>query len=396
MSAPSVYLHGLGLVCALGADAASARASLLRADAPGGVAPTAAYSPGRELHLGVAAGQWPPPLDVPPSLRSRNNALLDGALAGLFPTLHDALEGIAAARIGVVIGSSTSGIAEGEAAIAALLRDGRMPTDFHFGQQDLYSAARFVAARVGAQGPAVTVSTACSSSAKALASAARWLNAGLCDAVIAGGADSLCAFTVAGFSALESVSSERCNPSSRNRSGINIGEGAALFVLTRKPGPIRLSGWGESSDAHHISAPEPNGKGAEAAMRQALARAGLAPQAVDYINLHGTATPLNDLAESLAVQRIFGDGPWCSSTKPLTGHALGAAGAIEAAFCWLLLQDNAAGALPPHWWDGALDSALAPLRLAPPGTLLGRQPQHMLSNSFAFGGNNASLLLSAA
>jgi 3-oxoacyl-[acyl-carrier-protein] synthase-1 len=295
----------------------------------------------------------------------------------------------------VIIGSSTSGIAEGEAAIAALVRDGTMPVGFHYGQQDLYSAARFVAARVGACGPAVTVSTACSSSAKALASAARWLRAGLCDAVVAGGADSLCAFTVAGFSALESVSAQRCNPSSRNRRGINIGEGAALFVLTREPGSVRLSGWGESSDAHHISAPEPQGKGAEAAMRQALARAGLAPEAIDYINLHGTATPLNDLAESLAVQRIFGEGPWCSSTKPLTGHALGAAGAIEAAFCWLLLQDNAAGALPPHWWDGLIDPALAPLRLVPPDTRLGHRPRHMLSNSFAFGGNNASLILSA-
>lgn len=391
----AVYLHGLGLVCALGADVASARAGLLRADAPGGVAPTDACSPGRMLHLGVAAGNWTAPIDVELALRSRNNALLDGALDGLRPALQVALAGIAPARIGVVIGSSTSGIAEGEAAIAALVRDGRMPAGFHYGQQDLYSAARFVAARVGAAGPAVTVSTACSSSAKALAGAARWLRAGLCDAVIAGGADSLCAFTVAGFSALESVSVERCNPSSRNRRGINIGEGAALFVLTRAPGAIRLSGCGESSDAHHISAPEPQGKGAEAAMRQALERAQLAPDAIDYINLHGTATPLNDLAESLAVQRIFGDGPWCSSTKPLTGHALGAAGAIEAAFCWLLLQDNANGALPPHWWDGEVDPALAPLRLAPPDTRLGRRPRHMLSNSFAFGGNNASLVLSA-
>lgn len=393
--ATPVYLHDLGIVCALGADRASVRSALLRADAASGVAATEAFSPGRRLHLGVAAGDWPPPNDVGLALRSRNNGLLDGALAQLQPNLQAALDGIAPERVGVVIGSSTSGIAEGEAAIAALVREGSMPIGFHYGQQDLYSAARFVATRVGARGPAVTVSTACSSSAKAMASAARWLNAGLCDVVVAGGADSLCAFTVAGFSALESVSAERCNPCSRQRNGINIGEGAALFVLTRTPGPIRLSGWGESSDAHHISAPEPSGRGAEAAMRQALGRAGLVPGAIDYINLHGTATPLNDLAESLAVQRIFGDGPWCSSTKPLTGHALGAAGAIEAAFCWLLLHDNANGALPPHWWDGDIDPVLAPLRLVAPGTALGRRPQHLLSNSFAFGGNNASLILSA-
>lgn len=394
MSAP-VYLHGLGLVCALGADAAAARRELLREDAPGGVAATAAFSPGRSLHLGVAAGEWQAHKDWPLPLRSRNNALLGGALAQLRATLDTELHGMDPARIGVVIGSSTSGIAEGEAAIAAMVCEGRMPPGFHYGQQDLFSAARFVAAQAGARGPAVTVSTACSSGAKALASAARWLRAGLCDAVIAGGADSLCAFTVAGFAALESVSMERCNPSSRNRRGINIGEGAALFLLTRKPGAVRLSGWGESSDAHHISAPEPQGRGAEAAMREALRRAGLAAEDIDYVNLHGTATPHNDLAESLAVHRIFGERPWCSSTKPLTGHALGAAGAIEAAFCWMLLQDNPDGRLPPHWWDGAADPALAALRLVSPGASLGRPPRHLLSNSFAFGGNNACLLLSA-
>ena len=394
MSAP-VYLHGLGLVCALGGDAASVRRELLRDDAPGGVAATEAFSPGRNLHLGVAAGEWQASEDWPLPLRSRNNALLGGALAQLRPTLERALDGIDPARVGVVIGSSTSGIAEGETAIAALAREGRMPPGFHYGQQDLHSAARLVAAQSGARGPAATVSTACSSGAKALASGARWLRAGLCDAVIAGGADSLCAFTVAGFSALESVSAERCNPSSRNRRGINIGEGAALFLLTRTPGAVRLSGWGESSDAHHISAPEPQGRGAEAAMREALRRAGLAAADIDYINLHGTATPHNDLAESLAVHRIFGERPWCSSTKPFTGHALGAAGAIEAAFCWMLLQDNPDGRLPPHWWDGAADPALAPLRLVVPGARLGRPPRHLLSNSFAFGGNNACLLLSA-
>ena len=392
--AAPVYLHDIGIVCALGTDRAGVGSALLRADAPTGVSATESFSPGRRLHLGVAAGDWPAPNDVSPALRSRNNALLDGALAQLRPTLQTALAGTAPERIGVVIGSSTSGIAEGEAAIAERVRSGQMPAAFHYGQQDLYSAARLVAARVGACGPAVTVSTACSSSAKALASAARWLNAGLCDVVIAGGADSLCAFTVAGFSSLESVSAERCNPSSRHRNGINIGEGAALFLLTRTPGPIRLSGWGESSDAHHISAPEPSGRGAETAMRQALTRAGLAPEAIDYINLHGTATPHNDLAESLAVHRVFGARPWCSSTKPLTGHALGAAGAIEAAFCWMLLHADG-DALPPHWWDGAVDPALAPLNLVPPGTRLGRRPRHLLSNSFAFGGNNASLVFSA-
>lgn len=389
------YLHALGIVCALGDDCASVRAAM-HAPTPGGVAATDAYSPGRTLHLGVANARLELLDGLALPQRSRNNALLAGALAQLQSDLEDLRTRHAAARIGVVIGSSTSGIAEGERALAEHARSGMLPAHYHYAQQDLFAPAEFVAAQIGAAGPVLTISTACSSSAKALASAARWLRTGICDAVIAGGADSLCAFTVAGFSALESVSAARCNPSSRARCGINIGEGAALFILSREPGPARLSGWGESSDAHHISAPEPQGRGAEAAMRSALQRAELDAADIDYINLHGTATPQNDLAESLAVARIFGERPWCSSTKPLTGHALGAAGAIEAGLCWLALTDTQAGGrLPPHWWDGEVDPALAPLRLVPPGAQLHRRMRHALSNSFAFGGNNASLILSA-
>jgi 3-oxoacyl-[acyl-carrier-protein] synthase-1 len=249
---------------------------------------------------------------------------------------------------------------------------------------------------LGVAGPATVISTACSSSAKALASAARLLRAGLADAVITGGADSLCRFTVAGFTALESVSEARCNPMSINRRGINIGEGAALFLMTREPGPVRLSGWGESSDAHHISAPEPEGRGALAAMRAALERASVTPSEIDYVNLHGTATPLNDAMESRAVHALLGGSVPCSSTKPLTGHTLGAAGALEAAFCWLALHDNPRGRLPPHWWDGEADPALPALSLVKPGQELGRPLRAVLSNSFAFGGSNAALLLERA
>ena len=149
-------------------------------------------------------------------------------------------------------------------------------------------------------------------------------------AVIAGGADSLCAFTIGGFSALEAVSAERCNPLSANRRGINLGEGAAFFVLSRTPAAVRLAGWGETQDAHHMSAPDPSGKGAVDAMQLALQRANLQPQAVDYINLHGTATVHNDAMESLAVHQVFGSECAVSSTKPLTGHTLAAAGALSA------------------------------------------------------------------
>lgn len=226
-----------------------------------------------------------------------------------------------------------------------------------------------------------------------MASAARMLRAGLVDAVVAGGVDALCSFTVAGFSALEAVSVDRCNPLSVHRKGINLGEGAAFFVLTREEDAVRLAGWGETQDAHHMSAPDPTGRGAEIAMRQALQSAGMQASAVDYINLHGTATEHNDAMESLAVHAVFGDQVSVSSTKPLTGHALAAAGALEAAIAWHVLHDNPQGKLPVHWWDGVPDGAMPALPVVQPGFTLGRQPQAVLSNSFAFGGSNCSLLL---
>ncbi|MDB5772035.1 MAG: 3-oxoacyl-[acyl-carrier-protein] synthase, FabV inferred for pathway, partial [Burkholderia sp.] len=242
-------------------------------------------------------------------------------------------------------------------------------------------------------GPAYVHSTACASSGKALASAARLINMGVCDAVITGGVDSLCAFTVAGFASLESVSVERCNPLSANRNGINIGEGAALFLISREPAAVSLLGWGESSDGHHMSAPDPSGKGATMAIERALTHAGIAATEIDYVNLHGTATVQNDAMESRVIHALFGDAVPVSSTKPLTGHALGAAGAIEAGLCWLAMQDwNTEGELPPHLWDGIVDPALPFLRVAQAGCSIGRPLRHALSNSFAFGGANVALV----
>lgn len=254
------------------------------------------------------------------------------------------------------------------------------------------NVAAFVARELGTCGPAHVISTACSSGAKALASSARLLRAGISDAVVAGGVDALCAFTIAGFSALESVASERCNPLSVNRRGINLGEGAALFLMTRESGPVRLAGWGETSDAHHMSAPEPSGRGAIDAMRQALQRGGVSASVVDYVNLHGTATPHNDAMESKAIAEVLGPDVPVSSTKPLTGHALAAAGAIEAAIAWHTLVDNPHGQLPPNLWDGERDPGLPVQCVVSHGESLGRPPMYVLSNSFAFGGSNAALL----
>jgi 3-oxoacyl-[acyl-carrier-protein] synthase-1 len=293
-----------------------------------------------------------------------------------------------------VLGTSTSGIAEGEAAFRHYLAHGKFPAQFHYGQQELGSPAAALAMTLGLSGPAYVHSSACSSSAKAMASAARLINMGLCDAVISGGVDTLCDFTIAGFSSLDSVSAERCNPLSVNRRGINIGEGAALFLMTSEAAAVALCGWGESSDAHHISAPDPEGVGAALAIRQALQRAAIAPEQIDYINLHGTATLQNDAMESKAIHQLFGAKTPVSSTKSLTGHALGAASAIEAGLCWLAMQDdNPAGMLPPHLWDGQADPALPALHTVRVGESLGRPPRYVLSNSFAFGGSNTALIL---
>jgi 3-oxoacyl-[acyl-carrier-protein] synthase I len=306
----------------------------------------------------------------------------------------EAIERFGSARVGIVLGTSTSGIAEGEAAVAALASGSGLPREFHYAQQEIGSVAPFLACYLGTSGPAYTVSTACTSSAKALASARNLLRANVCDAVVAGGVDSLCKLTINGFAALESTTDELTNPMSRNRRGINIGEAAALLLLTRSSAPVQLLGVGESSDAYHISAPDPEGKGAERAMRAALADAGLDAGAIDYVNLHATATVKNDAMEGWALARVFPQGVACSGTKPLTGHTLGAAGATEAALCCLAIAGD--GALPPHVWDGAGDPRLPQLALTTPGDRFPGERRRCMSNSFAFGGSNVCLVLGRA
>ncbi|MGV3622653.1 MAG: beta-ketoacyl-ACP synthase [Archangium sp.] len=383
----TAFLSAPAVVCALGENTSVVRDALFGPKVSG-VETTDFFSPERPLALGQFTGTLPSLAHVSNDLRSRNNALLELALLQLKQPVLDAISRFGSDRVGVVLGTSTSGIGESELAVDALVKTGSIPPEYTYLKQELGSPARYVATSLGLRGPTAVISTACSSSAKSLASAARWLEAGLVDAVIAGGVDSLCRFTIAGFSALESVSAARCNPFSRNRNGINIGEAAALFLVTRDGGGVRLAGWGETSDAHHLSAPEPSGKGAIGAMQQALERAQL--KSVGYVNLHGTATPLNDAMESRAVSTVLGLDVPTSSTKPMTGHTLGAAGALEAAISWLTLTDEA-GRLPPHWFDGERELELPQIRLVTPGET-GR-PKAVLSNSFAFGGSNAALVL---
>ena len=397
MTAAAVYLNATSAISALGGTPAALRANLFAQRLPQTMAATAAYSPGRALLLGcLPADVLLPTLDFAPlQQRSRNNALAWAAMLPLRPHIAPLVARCGAQRVALIVGTSTGGLDEGALAADSYRRTAAFPPGFDYAVQELGDVAAFLAQHLGIAGPAHVISTACSSGAKALASGARLLRAGVVDVVVAGGVDALSPFTVAGFSALEAVSAERCNPLSLHRQGINLGEAAAFFVMTREAGPVRLAGWGESQDAHHMSAPDPSGRGALAAMQQALDRAGMQPGQVDYINLHGTATAHNDAMESLAVHALFGDRCAVSSTKPLSGHSLAAAGALEAALCWHVLYDNPQGRLPVHWWDGQADPALPALQVAAPPSALGRAPQAVLSNSFAFGGSNCALLLAA-
>jgi 3-oxoacyl-[acyl-carrier-protein] synthase-1 len=387
-------LSHLGIACSLGSEQRSVLAQLL-AGSTRGMARTEQFSPGRSLVVGQVRLPLPEIEHAALHLRSRNNRLLLAALAPLRVPVAAAVERYGRERIAVVLGTSTSGISEAEAAFLERQRTGALPSWFDYRQMELGNPSEFLATELGISGPALTISTACSSSAMALLAARRMLAGGLCDAAVVGGADSLSRFTVAGFGALEALSPELCNPMSRNRDGINIGEGAALFLMTPEGGPVRLCGGGASSDAHHVSAPDPSGLGAAEAMQSALADADLQADALDYVNLHGTATEQNDAMESRAMAAVLGSEVSASSTKPLTGHALGAAGALEAAFCWLVLSaENEARRLPPHVFDGETDPALPPLRLVAPGQTSARL-RRVMSNSFGFFGSNAVLIFEA-
>jgi len=394
MSGKRCYIATVGLANALGEGCEAVRAGLLAGDTSGMVLEEG-WVPGSAVRVGRVATGLP---QLPPGnerFDCRNNRLMLLALEQIRDAVARTLERVGPQRVGIVLGTSTSGIYEGEAAIAALQRGEALPPGFDYRQQEIGTAAPFLAQHLEVSGPAYMISTACTSSAKAIASAARLLRAGLCDAVIAGGVDTLCKLTLNGFAALESTTREISNPLSRNRRGINLGEGAALMLISSEPAAVELLGYGESSDAHHISAPDPSGRGAESAMRAALAQAALEPKNVDYLNLHATATPKNDEMEAHAVSRVFPLGVPCSGTKPMTGHTLGAAGATEAAFCWLALQGD--GRLPPHVWDGEADPALPPLLQTRVGDRFARGTARVcMSNSFAFGGSNACLLLGDA
>jgi 3-oxoacyl-[acyl-carrier-protein] synthase-1 len=345
---------------------------------------------------GVDAVQLPAPLSA---FDCRNNRLAFLGLMqdGFADAVAAAARQYGAHRVGVFLGTSTSGILQTE--LAYRRRDpasGALPADFIYGTtHNTFSVADFTRHYLGLTGPAVVVSSACSSSAKVFSSARRMMAAGLINAAVVGGVDSLCLTTLYGFNALGLISSQACRPFDAARDGISIGEAAAFALLERVPeqldeNAVLLLGVGESSDAHHMSSPHPEGLGARIAMQQALETAQLNAADMDYINLHGTATPSNDAAETKAVAALFGSGTPCSSTKGATGHTLGAAGGLEAVICALALRH---GLLPGGLHTQQPDPAL------PLNYLLDNreQPiQRVLSNSFGFGGTNCSLIFGRA
>lgn len=335
---------------------------------------------------------------LPPALARydcRNNRLVQLGLEtdGFAERVREAVARHGADRVGVFLGTSTAGILQTE--LAYRRRDPlshALPDDFHYREtHNAFSLAEFTHEYFGLQGMAMTISTACSSSAKVFAAAARQLAIGSIDAAIVGGADTLCLTTLYGFSSLQLTSPQPCRPYDVARNGLSIGEGAAFALLQRSgeaaPGTVQLLGVGESSDACHMSAPHPQGLGARLAMEAALRSAGLSTDEIDYVNLHGTATPANDAAEGLAVAGLFGERVRCNSTKGATGHALGAAGAIEALICALALTD---GRLPGSPGTQSLDPSIQ-LRYQLRGE--SARLRHALSNSFGFGGSNCSLIL---
>ncbi len=376
------------LTTALGHGRAAHREALLQERS--GLAPQSVDGCTLATYAGEVAGLDTPLAGAYARWDCRNHRLARLALGqdGFRAAVGRRREQFGAARVGVFVGTSTAGVQETERAYRERDRaTDRLPPWFeHRYTHTAFSVADFVRRELELAGPAVSISTACSSSAKVFAAAARALSSRQCDAAVVGGVDSLCLTTLYGFNSLQLVSAEPCRPADVQRDGLSIGEGAGFALLEQSDAGAWLLGYGESSDAHHMSSPDPLGRGAAAAMRAALARAQLAPAAIDYINLHGTATPANDLAEDRAVCAVFGSETARSSTKGWTGHTLGAAGIVEAVLSLICIEQ---GLLPRSLNTRTQDPALAGAVL-----LASRHaPVHRVaSNSFGFGGSNCVLV----
>ena len=375
----SVILQDLGFVCALGLSHDEIVENARRGDTSGmfRVMPTVAETP-------VPFGS----VNIETHEIMRCYDLLLAALRQIEPAISKLKSDYAPDRIGIVIGASNTGVHEAQKHLNIALGTGKLPHEFSLSELELYSPTAFLVKKTGFAGPAYTVSTACSSSAKVFQDAKDLIEQDICDAVLVGGVDARCDFALNGFNALSALSYKHTNPMSQNRDGINLGEGAALFIMTRGAVGIKMLGVGESSDAYHLTSPDPTGAGAIASMNSALLNAGLMPEKIDFINMHGTGTIANDAMESLAINSVFGDKTLCASTKPLTGHTLGAAGAVSVALSWLMIKHQF---VIPHIFDGEYGADCAKINLA---TMQSKKNiNNVLCNAFAFGGSNASVII---
>ncbi|WP_086202551.1 beta-ketoacyl-[acyl-carrier-protein] synthase family protein [Acinetobacter silvestris] len=326
--------------------------------------------------------------EVLQSVDSRNLRFALTALQKIEPEIQQYVQNFERSRLAIVLGTSTSGIADNEPVLAEYFK-GNPEVQVYQHKQEMGCLSKAVQQYLGWEGLAYTISTACSSGAKTFAAGQRLINAGLADAVLVGGVDTLCKLTLNGFNSLESLSNDICRPCGQQRDGINIGEAAALFLLSKENADVMLLATGESMDAWHISAPHPEGQGAAEAMRKALMMAEVHSSEIGYLNMHGTATLQNDAMEVKAVRQVFQDfNVPLSSTKHQTGHCLGAAGAIEAFICMQVLRDQSW--LPLHH-QGVLDAELDDLNYVEIAQL-DQSIDYVMSNSFAFGGSNISLI----
>ncbi|MDK1290615.1 beta-ketoacyl-ACP synthase [Pseudoalteromonas umbrosa] len=389
----TTFLNDFGVVCALGNNKSEVKQALNHPEREYQSLDHELHLEGEPVYVGKVIGELPDMSAFPSYQQTRNNALALMAVQQLEPTLSPLLAKFDSQRIAVIIGTTTAGVRTAEEAVAHYMATDAFPAEYGHQCQELIAPAQFLAEYLGADGPTYTISTACSSSTKVIMTAHMLLDTDMADVVLCGGVDSLCQLTVNGFEALDSTSQSLCEPFSESRDGINLGEAAAFFVMSKQPGPVALLGVGETSDAYHISAPDPSGDGAIRAINIALEMANRTPEDVDYINLHGTGTIKNDEMESRAVYTLFSDKAPCSSTKRLTGHTLGAAGALELGLCWLHLTDVDTP-MPPHKMTKPRDESLHPIKLVQSVTK--QNSRICLSNSFAFGGNNISVLIGLA
>ena len=375
--------------CALGATREQLLSGLYAGQS--GLTPSEFAAP-----LPCVLGAVPGPLPALPSrLKDYDTRLARLAVLlsePLQPQLSAAIRRYGASRVGVVVASSTGGLAESEHALGALRRAGALPDAYRFERSHaFYALVEVLRALTGARGPGYAVSTACSSGNKVFGSAQRLLAAGVVDALLVGGIDTLCQITVRGFHSLGILSARACRPFAYGRDGTSIGEGGALFVIERgREAPVALCGVGECSDAHHMTQPAPDGSGAAAAMRSAIEDAGLDPSQIDHVNAHGTGTPQNDVAEARAISTVFGNLVPVVSTKGATGHMLGAAAAIEALFSIAAIER---GQLPASLGCDPRDPEIELALSAEPRA---RRCRYVLSNALAFGGSNASVIFGAS